>query len=224
MKTQIRSLAARMLAITVVATMLAGAAPAFASVIQDLGHEPVRAKFAEALTPLPAPVVKLGRVVAEPNAVEAVAEVVQVAEEAAPVVPAVSNPAGEAALVSAATRAQAALPAPTPAATSSKPQATGTSSGPATRTTSTSSGDELSQAKSILAGLIARYPILAGTTVSFGSTPGGAQAVAYYMSGRIIINPNHTASLSTLLNHEVWHVIDWRDNGRIDWGENIPPK
>jgi hypothetical protein len=21
----------------------------------------------------------------------------------------------------------------------------------------------------------------------------------------------------------VWHVIDWRDNGRIDWGESVPP-
>ena len=23
--------------------------------------------------------------------------------------------------------------------------------------------------------------------------------------------------------HEIWHTIDWRDNGVIDWGENVPP-
>lgn len=84
-------------------------------------------------------------------------------------------------------------------------------------------GDELAQAQAILAGLIGQYPILAGTTVSIGDA-NGYQAVAYYKSGRIVISPTHTASLSRILNHEVWHVIDWRDNGVIDWGENVPPK
>ena len=51
----------------------------------------------------------------------------------------------------------------------------------------------------------------------------GRQAIAYYKSGRIVISPSHTASLSRILNHEVWHIIDYRDNGVIDWGENIPP-
>ena len=92
-----------------------------------------------------------------------------------------------------------------------------------TRTT-TSSGSELSRARAILAGLISRYPILAGTTVSFGKTPGGYQAVAYYKSGRILISTSHTASLDRILKHEIWHIIDWRDNGRIDWGEAVPPK
>lgn len=81
---------------------------------------------------------------------------------------------------------------------------------------------ELAKAKTILAGLIAKYPILKGTTVSIGTTPGGYQAVAYYKSGRIVVSSKHTASLSVILTHEVWHVIDWRDNGRIDWGENVP--
>lgn len=85
------------------------------------------------------------------------------------------------------------------------------------------SGDETAQAKAILAGLIAKYPLLKGTTVSFGDAR-GYQAIALYKSGRIIINPAHTATLSRILNHEVWHIIDWRDNGRIDWGENVPPK
>ncbi len=90
-------------------------------------------------------------------------------------------------------------------------------------TVSAPAGSELAQAQSILAGLIAAHPILKGTTVEIGNAQ-GYQAVAYYRSGRIVISPTHTASLSRILNHEVWHVIDWRDNGRIDWGENIPPR
>lgn len=85
------------------------------------------------------------------------------------------------------------------------------------------SGDELAEAQSILAGLISAHPILAGTTVSIGDAK-GYQAISYYKSGRIVISATHTASLSRILNHEIWHVIDWRDNGVIDWGENIPPK
>lgn len=104
---------------------------------------------------------------------------------------------------------------------------TRTSSTAASSTKSTSgtkpAGSELSQARSILAGLIAKHPILKGTTVSFGDAR-GYQAIALYTSGRIIISPSHTASLSRILNHEVWHIIDWRDNGKIDWGENVPPR
>jgi len=92
-----------------------------------------------------------------------------------------------------------------------------------TPTRRTSSGSELAQARSILAGLVAAHPILAGATVTFGDAR-GYQAIALYQSGRIIISPTHTASLSRILNHEVWHIIDWRDNGRIDWGENVPPR
>lgn len=85
-----------------------------------------------------------------------------------------------------------------------------------------SSKGDLAQARAILARLIAKYPILKGTTVSVGTTPGGYQAVCYYKSGRIVLSPNRTSSLSTIITHEAWHVIDWRDNGRINWGENIP--
>ncbi len=83
---------------------------------------------------------------------------------------------------------------------------------------------KLAQARAILAGLIRKYPILRGTTVEFGPTPNNAQAVAYYTSGEIVINPNHRASLERIITHEVWHIIDWRDNGRIDWWENVPPR
>jgi hypothetical protein len=86
-----------------------------------------------------------------------------------------------------------------------------------------SSGSELAQATSILASLKAKYPrYLGGVTVSIGNAS-GYQAVAYYTSGRIVISPKHTASLSRILNHEIWHIIDWRDNGRIDWRESVPP-
>lgn len=91
-----------------------------------------------------------------------------------------------------------------------------------TTTAAKPAGSELARAKAILASMIARYPILAGTTLSFGKTPGGYQAVTYYKSGRILISPTHTASLDRIVKHEAWHVIDWRDNGRIDWGENVP--
>ncbi|MBU4557396.1 MAG: hypothetical protein KJ747_11050 [Actinobacteria bacterium] len=97
-----------------------------------------------------------------------------------------------------------------------------TKSSTVTKRSAAGAGSEQAQAKAILAGLIAKYPILQGTTVSFGDAR-GYQAIALYKSGRIIINPAHTSSLSRILNHEVWHVIDWRDNGSIDWGENIPP-
>lgn len=89
------------------------------------------------------------------------------------------------------------------------------------RAVARSGGSEAMQAKAILAGLKRKYPILSGVTVSFGDAR-GYQAISYYQSGRIVVSPTHTASLERILNHEVWHIIDWRDNGRIDWGENVP--
>jgi len=103
-------------------------------------------------------------------------------------------------------------------ATTVKSTATRTSSSVTKRA---AAGSESAQAKAILAGLIAKHPILQGTTVTFGDAR-GYQAIALYKSGRIIISSSHTASLSRILSHEVGHIIDWRDNGVIDWGENIP--
>ena len=213
-----------MIAITVAAILLAGAAPAMASALKDFERQPLRAKFALALDPMPLPVSKLGRVVFAEETAPAVSEGAPAATTVAtqvevPEAPGVDDAAGTAALGTVSAMALAPIPVATAPA---KAQATG-STAPSTRPAA-SATDELAQAKSILAGLIARYPILAGTTVTFGDTPGGYQAVAYYKSGRIIVNPNHTASLSTILNHEVWHIIDWRDNGVIDWGENVPPR
>ncbi len=90
------------------------------------------------------------------------------------------------------------------------------------RTASTSTG-ELATARRILAGYKAKYPILRGATVEFGNAR-GYQAISYYTSGRIVISRNHSASLSRIIGHEIWHVIDWRDNGKINWGERVPPR
>lgn len=87
---------------------------------------------------------------------------------------------------------------------------------------STASGTEEARARAILAGLIAKYPILKGTTVSIGDAR-GYQAIAFYQSGRIVISRTHTATLERILGHEIWHIIDYRDNGKINWGESVPP-
>ena len=78
-------------------------------------------------------------------------------------------------------------------------------------------------ARVVLAGLTARYRYLDGATVSMGTTPNGEQAVAYYTDGRIVIDEAHRAGIDAILAHEIWHVIDWRDNGRVDWAEDVPP-
>lgn len=129
----------------------------------------------------------------------------------------VTAPAADAAMTTSATMASAPVKALATATTTTVKAASTTTTGATKR----SGSDEAAQARAILAGLIAKYPILQGTTVTFGDAR-GYQAIALYKSGRIIINPAHTATLSRILDHEVWHVIDWRDNGVIDWGENIP--
>lgn len=83
--------------------------------------------------------------------------------------------------------------------------------------------EDLRRAQEVLTDLKARYTGLEGVTVQMGETPKNEQAVAYYEDGEIVISPTHTASITDILAHEVWHVIDWRDNGRIDWGESLPP-
>lgn len=129
----------------------------------------------------------------------------------------VAAPAADTAMTTAATMASAPVKALATTTSTTVKAATTTTAG----TTKRSGTDETAKAKAILAGLIAKYPILQGTTVTFGDAR-GYQAIALYKSGRIIINPAHTATLSRILDHEVWHIIDWRDNGVIDWGENIP--
>ncbi|MHB1322941.1 MAG: hypothetical protein ACYCXZ_01165 [Coriobacteriia bacterium] len=108
-----------------------------------------------------------------------------------------------------------------PPAPAAPPQRTSRSrsGGSATAAVPSSGGD----LQSILNGYIAKYPILAGATATYGDAK-GYQAIAYYKSGRIVVSPTHTASLQRIIGHEIWHIIDWRDNGIIDWGENVPPR
>jgi hypothetical protein len=70
--------------------------------------------------------------------------------------------------------------------------------------------------------MISKYPILSGVTVAFGNT-GGPGAVSYVGSGRIIVKSGYTGNLNAAIVHECWHIIDYRDNGQMDWGENLPP-
>ena len=90
-------------------------------------------------------------------------------------------------------------------------------------TTAANPTAEAKKATEILDGLKSKYRGLEGVTVRMGSTPNHEQAVAYYTQSEIVISPEHSATLEEILAHEVWHVIDWRDNGRLDWGENLPP-
>jgi hypothetical protein len=83
--------------------------------------------------------------------------------------------------------------------------------------------DEAALAQTILDGLKAQYPrYLSGATVTMGDAM-GYQAISYYTSGRIVVSPTHTATLSRIMNHEIWHIIDWQDDGALNWGEAIPP-
>jgi len=110
-----------------------------------------------------------------------------------------------------------ALPAVSAPLTAS-PATSGTDDGP----TYDVAADTL-EAQATLADLAAKYRLLDDATVVLGFTPDDMEAVAYYTEGQIVINTAHSVSIATILKHEVWHVIDWRDNGRIDWGEDLPP-
>jgi hypothetical protein len=125
----------------------------------------------------------------------------------------------------AAAKAKIRIEVPKPVATSSssiRAQSTTVSSSAPVKASTSSTASDITRARAILAGYVAKYPILKGTTVEFGDAR-GYQAIALYKSGRIIISPTHTASLERIIGHEIWHIIDWRDNGQINWGESVPP-
>lgn len=88
--------------------------------------------------------------------------------------------------------------------------------------TASANADE-AQAEAMLARLQAKYRLLDGVTVRIGKTPAGEQAIAYYEEGEIVVSPERSATIQRILAHEIWHVIDYRDNGRLDWGEDLPP-
>lgn len=206
-----RSTAARLATGMLTLALFAGAAPAMATVIQDAPTGDIATvKFASQLASFEDAVkVEQALVTVAPKAEAPVANTLVATNE---------KVESAAQMTAAPTLTQAPVAAAAP-----KTQSTAPVAAPTKRSGQTSGG-ELAQAKAILASLIAQHPVLKGTTVEIGDTPGDYQAVAYYKSGRIVISTSHTASLERILNHEVWHVIDWRDNGQIDWGENIPPR
>ena len=83
--------------------------------------------------------------------------------------------------------------------------------------------DITERAMQLLAEHAGVYRHLEGVTIHEGPTPKSEQAVSYYTDGEIVVSPDHTATLEDIVAHEIWHVIDWRDNGRMDWGEQVPP-
>lgn len=78
---------------------------------------------------------------------------------------------------------------------------------------------EQDEANAILAGLIAQYPLLQGSVVYIQETPNGWEGAAYYKSGVILVNPNHTYSLYEIIYHEAMHILDWREDGKIDYND-----
>lgn len=86
----------------------------------------------------------------------------------------------------------------------------------AVKTSSRSSTSELSRARRILARYIARYPILRGVQVYIRDCPNNWQGCAYYKQGVILIDPDHTAPLESIIAHEVQHILDWRSDHDID--------
>jgi hypothetical protein len=82
---------------------------------------------------------------------------------------------------------------------------------------------ERERAEAIFERYQATYRHLDGVTILVGDAPKDHQAVAYYTDGQILIDADHTVGLPDILSHEIWHIIDWRDNGRLDWGEKVPP-
>lgn len=71
--------------------------------------------------------------------------------------------------------------------------------------------------------LRAKYRYLDDVTVTLGTTPHGEEAVAYYTEGQIVISRSHSVTIDKILAHEIWHIIDWRSDGQLDWNENVPP-
>jgi len=75
----------------------------------------------------------------------------------------------------------------------------------------------------VLGRLEKQYKHLDDVSVTLGQTPKGEEAVAYYTGNEIVIDTEHSVGIEKILAHEIWHVIDWRDNGELDWGEDLPP-
>jgi|GEM_PF-3404123 len=78
---------------------------------------------------------------------------------------------------------------------------------------------EQKKAEEILAAYIAKYPILKGVKIYVRDCPNNWQGCAYYTKGIILIDPDHTAPLERIIEHEVKHILDWRTDGDIDYND-----
>ncbi len=61
-------------------------------------------------------------------------------------------------------------------------------------------------------GVLASFGV-PDTSIAYGDTH-GYEAISYYKTGYIVINPNHTYDLYTLVAHEINHIIAWRESGK----------
>lgn len=74
-------------------------------------------------------------------------------------------------------------------------------------------------AQALLNAEIAKNPILVGTTIKIQECPNDWQACAWYKRGEIWVDPDHRAPLERIISHEVAHIIDWREDGDIDYND-----
>ncbi len=61
-------------------------------------------------------------------------------------------------------------------------------------------------------GVLASFGV-PGTSIAYGNTY-GYEAISYYRTGYIVINPNHTYDLYTLVAHEINHIVAYRESGK----------
>lgn len=79
---------------------------------------------------------------------------------------------------------------------------------------------ELVAAQQILDKQIIKNPILKGTTIFIRDCPNNWQGCAFYELGIIWIDPDHRAPLEEIVIHECNHIIDWREDGDIDYDDS----
>lgn len=104
--------------------------------------------------------------------------------------------------------AKAAEAAAQQAAAANQQAAAANSGGGGSGATATAGGSDDGDIYSILASFG-----VPGTSIGYGDAH-GYEACAYYKSGYIVIDPNHTTDLYTLIAHEINHILAWRESGQ----------
>lgn len=78
---------------------------------------------------------------------------------------------------------------------------------------------EQRRAEQILSYYIKKYPILAGVKIYVRDCPNNWEGCAYYTKGIILVDPDHKHTLEEIIAHEVRHIIDWREDNKIDYND-----